>query len=119
MYSLLTISIFTYTSRLIILAIHNEIESKYPLTLDSPKVIFDLHFVILLQVVNSDANSIIPYPANLLQYSKISRFKGPSVSYFQHFELPFKTNERNSTFLKVSNCPDPFILQIQNFMNII
>ena len=36
-----------------------------PLLFDSPKVMFeshDLHFVILLQVVNSDTNSIILYP---------------------------------------------------------
>ena len=36
-----------------------------PLIFDSPKVIFeshDLHFIILLKVVNSDTNSIILYP---------------------------------------------------------
>ena len=36
-----------------------------PLIFDSPKATFeshDLHFIILLQVVNSDANSIILYP---------------------------------------------------------
>ena len=36
-----------------------------PLIFDSPKVIFeshDVHFVILLEVVNSDTNSIFPYP---------------------------------------------------------
>ena len=49
-----------------------------PLTFDSPKVIFeshDLHFVILLKVVNSDTNSITLYAVADLLF-ETSRFKG-------------------------------------------
>ena len=57
-----------------------------PLIFDSPKVIFeshDLHFIILLKLVNSDTNSIILYPRNIYYYyPKISRVKGPFLSYF-------------------------------------
>ena len=58
-----------------------------PLIFDSPKVIFeshDLHFVMLLKVVNSDTNSIILHP-RIYYYPKISRFKGYDLflSYFQ------------------------------------
>ena len=68
-YPLLTF--FTYISRLTIKS------NPSPLIFDSPKVIFesrDLHLVILRQVVNSDANSIIPYLP--IYNPKISRFKG-------------------------------------------
>ena len=40
-----------------------------PLTFDSPKVIFkshDLHFIILLKIVNSDRNSLILYPCEFI-----------------------------------------------------
>ena len=60
MYPLLTF--FTYISQ--VLQFTTKLNPS-PLIIDSPKVIFeshDLHFIILLKVVNNDANSIILYP---------------------------------------------------------
>ena len=49
-----------------------------PLIFDSPKVMFeshDLHFIIMLKVVNSDTNSIILYPRIYYYTPKVNRFK--------------------------------------------
>ena len=69
-----------------------------------PKVIFqshELHFIIMLKVVNSDTNSITLLVLRL----------GPFVFYFQDFKLLFKTKQKRSIFLKISHCPDPLRLK--------
>ena len=81
-----------------------------PLIFDSSRVIFeshDLQFIILLKVVNSDANSIILYPRIYYYNSKTSRFKGQELFYLISKTSNYYQEKKKIDFLKISNCPDP------------
>ena len=79
------LTFFTYISRftakLYILQFTTKLNPS-PLIVESPKVTFeshDLHSIISLKIVNSDANSIVLY---LLPQNKSFQRLGPFVSYF-------------------------------------
>ena len=111
MYRLLTF--FTCTSRLTTKL------NPSPLIFDSPKVTFeshDLHFIVLLKVVNSDANYSVS--ADSLLYTKISIILY-LISKTSNYYLKQTKKKKKIDVFKFLHCPDPLERSINIVLSIL